>query len=92
MSLKSARVNTFHAQPCLGRFAGQSDNSNTSNTMKQSIIKSIVAVLAIIALVMLVGDLPEASTLVFTVAKVAGFALLLAAIRIWDKNIPEEEV
>ena len=78
--------------PCLCRFAGHSDNSNTSNTMKQSIIKSIVAVLTIIALVMLVGDMPNASTIIFTVAKVAGFALLLAAIRIWNKYIPEEEV
>ena len=60
--------------------------------MKQSIIKSIAAVLTIVALVMLVGDLPEASTVVFTVAKAAGFALLLAAIRIWNKYIPEEEV
>ena len=60
--------------------------------MKQLIIKSIVAVLTIIALVMLVGDMPNASTIIFTVAKVAGFALLLAAIRIWNKYIPEEEV
>ena len=60
--------------------------------MKQLIIKSIVAVLTIIALVMLVGDMPNASTIIFTVAKVAGLALLLAAIRIWNKYIPEEEV
>ena len=78
--------------PCLGRFAGQSDNSNTSNTMKQLIIKSIVAGLALIALILLVGDMPNTGTLIITMAKLAGFALLLAAARIWDKNVPEEEV
>jgi len=60
--------------------------------MKQLIIKAIVAVLAIVALVMLVGDMPEASAITFASAKIAGLALLLAAVRIWDRNIPEEEV
>jgi len=60
--------------------------------MRQLIIKSIVAVLAIIALVLLVGDLPEASLLIVGSAKLAGLALLLAAARVWDKNIPEEEI
>ncbi len=60
--------------------------------MKQLIIKSIVAALAIAALVMLVGDLPNASLFIFTMAKLAGLALLLAAARIWDRNIPGEEV
>lgn len=78
--------------PCLGRFAGQTDNSNTLNTMKQLIIKSIVAGLAILALFLLVGDMPNASKFIFSMAKIAGAALLLAAARIWDKNIPEEEV
>ena len=78
--------------PCLGRFAGLSENSNTTNTMKTLIIKAIVAVLAIVALVILVGDLPNANLFVFTMAKIAGFALLLAAVRVWEKNIPEEEV
>lgn len=61
-------------------------------TMRELIIKSISAVLAIIALVMLVGDLPDASLIVFSIAKFAGFTLLLAAVRIWNKYIPEEEV
>ena len=60
--------------------------------MKELIIKTIVATLAIAALVMLVGDLPGASLLIFSMAKVAGIALLLVAVRIWDKYIPEEEV
>ena len=60
--------------------------------MKQLVIKSIVVVLAIVALIMLVGDMPNASAFIFSVAKIGGCALLLAAARIWDKNIPEEEV
>lgn len=60
--------------------------------MRELIIKSISAVLAIIALVMLVGDLPDASLIVFSIAKFAGFTLLLAAVWIWNKYIPEEEV
>jgi len=60
--------------------------------MKQLIVKTIVAVLAIIALVLLVGDLPESSLLIVGSAKLAGLALLLAAARVWDKNIPEEEI
>ena len=79
-------------QPCLGHSAGQPDNSKSSYKMKALIIKSIIAVLAIVALVMLIGDMPNANLFIVSMTKIAGIALLLAAARVWEKNVPEENI
>lgn len=79
-------------QPCLGHSAGQPDNSKSSYKMKALIIKSIIAVLAIVALVMLIGDMPNANLFIVSMTKIAGIALLLAAARVWEKHMPEENI
>ena len=79
-------------QPCLGHSAGHRDNSKSSYKMKALIIKSIIAVLAIVALVMLIGDMPNANLFIVSMTKIAGIALLLAAGKIWEHTMPEEEV
>lgn len=60
--------------------------------MKALIIKSIIAVLAIVALVMLIGDMPNVNLFIVSMTKIAGIALLLAAARVWEKHIPEENI
>ena len=79
-------------QPCLGHSAGQPDNSKSSYKMKALIIKSIIAVLAIVALVMLIGDMPNVNLFIVSMTKIAGIALLLAAARVWEKHMPEENI
>lgn len=79
-------------QPCLGHSAGHRDNSKSSYKMKALIIKSIIAVLAIVALAMLIGDMPNANLFIVSMTKIAGIALLLAAARVWEKNVPEENI
>lgn len=79
-------------QPCLGHSAGHRDNSKSSYKMKSLIIKSIIAVLAIVALALLIGDMPNANLFIVSMTKIAGIALLLAAARVWEKHIPEENI
>ena len=53
---------------------------------------AILAAVALVVLVLILGELPEASMVTFVSAKITGCVLLLAAGKIWEHTMPEEEV
>lgn len=60
--------------------------------MKKTIVKIGAVAVTLVALVLLLGDLPGASMVHFTFVKVCGLALLWGAVKVWENNIPEEEI
>ena len=60
--------------------------------MKKYITMAILAAVALVGLVLILGELPEASMATFVSAKITGCVLLLAAGKIWEHTMPEEEV
>lgn len=53
---------------------------------------AILAAVALVGLVLILGELPEASMVTFVSAKITGCALLLAAGKVWEHTIPEENI
>lgn len=53
------------------------------------IINAAACFMALAALVMLLGDMPEASVLIFVAVKVCGAALLWAAYKVLERVHPE---
>lgn len=60
--------------------------------MKKYITMAILAAVALVGLVLILGELPEVSMVTFVSAKITGCALLLAAGKVWEHTIPEENI
>ena len=60
--------------------------------MKKTIIKTAAVVATLVALVLLLGDLPKANMVHVAFVKICGLALLWGAVKVWEANVPEEEI
>ena len=60
--------------------------------MKKTIVKIGAVAATLVALVLLLGDLPKVNLVHFAFVKICGLALLWGAVKVWEANIPEEEI